>query len=76
MLFFMKGWWGGGLLWRCYNQSNSATFSVLISQCIPYFGVGNGNPLPYSCLRNPMDREETGRLPSMGSQESQPRLSE
>jgi hypothetical protein len=21
-----------------------------------YFGEGNGNPLPYSCLENPMDR--------------------
>ena len=21
-----------------------------------YFGVGNGNPLQYSCLENPMDR--------------------
>ena len=30
---------------------------------------GNGNPLQYSCLENPMDREP-GRLQSMGSQES------
>ena len=22
-----------------------------------YLGVGNGNPLQYSCLENPMDRE-------------------
>ena len=22
-----------------------------------YFGVGNGNPLQYSCLENPMDRQ-------------------
>ena len=28
-------------------------------------GGGNGNPLQYSCLENPMDR-----LQSMGSQES------
>ena len=27
-------------------------------------GVGNGNPLQYSCLENPMDREP-GRLQSM-----------
>ena len=29
-------------------------------------GVGNGNPLQYSCLRNPMEREPGG-LQSMGS---------
>ena len=32
-------------------------------------GVGNGNPLQYSCLGNPMDREP-GELQSKGSQES------
>ena len=30
-------------------------------------GEGNGNPLQYSCLENPMDAEPV-RLPSMGSQ--------
>ena len=30
-------------------------------------GEGNGNPLQYSCLGNPMDREP-GELQSMGSQ--------
>ena len=30
-------------------------------------GVGKGNPLQYSCLGNPMDREHGG-LQSMGSQ--------
>ena len=30
-------------------------------------GEGNGNPVQYPCLENPMDRE-TGRLQSMGSQ--------
>ena len=29
-------------------------------------GEGNGTPLQYSCLENPMDRE--ARLQSMGSQ--------
>ena len=33
-------------------------------------GGGNGNPLQYSCLRNPME-EEPGGLQSMGSQKSQ-----
>ena len=31
-------------------------------------GEGNVNPLQYSCLENPMDREEPGGLQSMGSQ--------
>ena len=30
-------------------------------------GEGNGNPLHYSCLENPID-EDPGRLESMGSQ--------
>ena len=29
-------------------------------------GEGNNNPLQYSCLRNPMDREVYGSLWSMG----------
>ena len=29
---------------------------------------GHGNPLQYSCLENPMDREEPGGLQSMSSQ--------
>ena len=28
-------------------------------------GEGNGNPLHYSCLENPTDREESGGLQSM-----------
>ena len=31
-------------------------------------GKGNGNPLQDSCLGNPMDREESGGLQSMGLQ--------
>ena len=31
-------------------------------------GEGNGTSLQYSCLENPMDREEPGGLQSMGSQ--------
>ena len=30
-------------------------------------GEGNGNLLQYSCLENPMDREEPGGLQSIGS---------
>ena len=36
-------------------------------------GEGNGNPLHYSCLENPMDRG-AGGLQSMGSQRSQTQL--
>ena len=28
----------------------------LFSKVLPLLGEGNGNPLPYSCLENPMDR--------------------
>ena len=31
-------------------------------------GEGNGNPLQYSCLENPMDGEAWDRLQFMGSQ--------
>ena len=34
--------------------------SILESRRCP--GVGNGNPLQYSCLENSMDREEPGGL--------------
>ena len=37
--------------------------------------VGNGNPLQYSCLENPMDREEPGKLQSTGSQKRRKRRS-
>ena len=30
-------------------------------------GGESGNPVQYSCQDNPMDREESGRLQSMGS---------
>ena len=40
----------------------------LISGSTRYPGEGHGNPLQYSCLENPMDREETGGLQSMGLQ--------
>ena len=38
-------------------------------------GEGNGNPLQYSCLRNPMEKEPV-RLQSMRSQSSQTSLSD
>ena len=30
--------------------------SILLHMSIKYNGEGNGNPLQYSCLENPMDR--------------------
>ena len=38
-------------------------------------GGGNGNPLQYSCLENPMDRE-AWRAPVHGITKSQTRLSD
>ena len=40
----------------------------LIPGSTRYHGEGHGNPLQYSCLENPMDREEPGRIQSMGLQ--------
>ena len=40
---------------------------VAIPESGSYFGVGNGNPLQYSCLENSMDRKEPGDLKSMRS---------
>ena len=37
-------------------------------------GKGNGNPLQYACLNNPMDRG-AGGLESMGLQKSQAQFS-
>ena len=35
-----------------------------------YRGEGNGNPLQYSCLENPIDRGASQLLVSTGSQDS------
>ena len=60
---------GYGLLrWLTGKESASSAGDVT---SIPGWGRapggGNGNPLQYSCLGNPMT-EEPGRLQSMGSQ--------
>ena len=39
---------------------------ITVNECHEYIGEGNGNPLQYSCLENPMDGG-AGRLQSMGS---------
>ena len=37
------------------NISDSTTLKIKISKS-QFFGEGNGDPLQYSCLGNPMDR--------------------
>ena len=52
------------------NLSASAGDAGLIPGWGRSPGGGNGSPLQYSCLRNPMDRA-AGGLQDMGSQKSQ-----
>ena len=49
------------------NSGNSRNVS-LIHGSGRFPGEGNGNPLQYSCLENPMDGGALCRLLSMGSQ--------
>ena len=57
-------------LWYTYTMEESAC-NVGDPGLIPGLGrspgEGNGNPLQYSCLENPMDRGAQCRLLSMGS---------
>ena len=53
-----------GACWAAVHgvaQSWTGPKQLSMHACI---GVGNGNPLQYSCLENP--REEPGGLPSLG----------
>ena len=50
------------------NPPTNAGDTGLISGLGRSPGEGNGSPLQYSCLRNPMDGEEPGGLHSMRSQ--------
>ena len=49
---------------------NMSLKAQLLVMTLTIIGEGNGNPLQYYCLENPMDREEPGRLQSAGSQKS------
>ena len=64
--------WQEGLLWRLSSHESAWQFRRPGS--IPgsgrSSGEGNGNPLQYCCLENPMDRRACG-LESTGSQRSQ-----
>ena len=65
---------------RCLLLGRTSLVAQMVNICLqcerPGFdpwvgrfpGEGNGNPLQYSCLENPMDRGAWGRLLSMGSQ--------
>ena len=48
------------------NQLSCSPWPYNRLQLVILLGEGNGNPLQYSCLENPMDGEP-GRLQSMGS---------
>ena len=54
------------------SDSKASVYSVRDLGSIPgsgrFPGEGNGNPLQYSCLENPMDRGAWCRLLSTGSQ--------
>ena len=50
--------------WNLHQNIILMAFFTEIEQIT---GGGNGNPLQYSCLENPINREEPGRLQSMGS---------
>ena len=54
------------------SDSKTSVYNVGDLSSIPgsgrFSGGGNGNPLQYSCLENPMDRGAWFRLLSMGSQ--------
>ena len=51
---------------QCFSETileENKARGLILSGSRTYFGEGNGTPLQYSCLENPMD----GRLQSMGS---------
>ena len=45
------------VLWRIYNKLVKVIFFPKIYYILNNCGEGNGNPLQYSCLENPVDRE-------------------
>ena len=71
----MRAKFPGGLDGKAYNVLMTMTvkvYNVRDPGSIPGLGrspgEGNGNPLQYSCLENPMDGGAWCRLLSMGSQ--------
>ena len=58
IFYFLSGYW----LWKLINIFYYCDFVAIIH----WIGEGNGNPLQYSCLENPVDRGAWGLL-SIGS---------
>ena len=62
----------GGINFPGVSDGKASVYSVrdlgLISGLGEFLGEGNGNPLQYSCLENPVDGGAWYRLLSMGSQ--------
>ena len=55
------------LIWSDLTKARDERDMALIPGLGRSLGRGHGNPLQYSCLGNPLDKE-SGRLQSMGSQ--------
>ena len=50
--------WKGGAGWtRLFSQVQESALHPRIRRSGRSPGEGNGNPLQYSCLKNPMDRD-------------------
>ena len=60
MVFFLAGGGGGVRNFPGGSDSNASAYNVRDLGSVPGSGrspgEGNGNPLQYSCLENPMDR--------------------
>ena len=64
----LKGFPGGSVVKNLPENAVDTGDMGLIPGSGRSSGGRNGNPLQYSCLENPIDREEPGGLQSMGSQ--------
>ena len=53
------------IVWETFIQR---AFFMNYHQLLKKFGEGNGNPLQYSCLENPIDRRACWSTQSIGSQ--------
>ena len=53
LMFYKMGFLGGSVVKNlCANAGDMGSIPEWGRPC----GIGNGNPLQYSCLQNPMDR--------------------
>ena len=65
---FIKGFPGGTVVKKLPANAGDARDVGSVPGLRRSSREGNGNPLQYSYLENPKDREEPGRLQSMASQ--------